>query len=70
MIKIENQPYEILIRFAPDGQIGGAHWKALKVITENDKMLSTSETIETLQLPDGLANELKSLMAKKLADLN
>jgi hypothetical protein len=68
MLNVEKQPYEILIRFAPDGEIAGAHWKALQIVTQNGEMLSTSEKIETLELPATLAKQLKSLMTKSVAE--
>jgi len=67
MLNVEKQPYEILIRFAADGKIAGAHWKLLQIVTQNGEILSTSEKIDTLELPLPVAEQLKTLMSECLA---
>jgi hypothetical protein len=68
MLNVEKQPYEILVRFGPNGEIAGAHWKALQIVTQNDETLSTNEKIDTLELPAPLAEQLKTLMSERLAE--
>lgn len=66
MITAQTLPYEILIRFQENGSIAGAHLKTLRVIRENDQIITANETIATLELPQELAERLMALMAQKL----
>lgn len=62
-ITVETQPYEILIRYAPDGSIAGAHWKTLRVVRVGNETLSAQENIASLELPQPLEADLVALMA-------
>lgn len=62
----EMQPYEILVRFAPDGSIAGAHYKTLRVFSENQQIVTNTEIVAPLDLPDDLRAQLAAAMAAKL----
>ena len=50
-LKIIKQPYELMFRFAPDGQVDG-HFKQLETILDGDLVLSVREG-ETLEVEAG-----------------
>lgn len=41
-IQAVTQPYEILIRFS-DGQVSGAHYKTIEVVTDGTRVYSATE---------------------------
>lgn len=41
-IQAVTQPYEILIRFS-DGQVSGAHYKTIEVVTDGTRVYSSTE---------------------------
>jgi hypothetical protein len=41
-IQTVTQPYEILIRFT-DGQVSGAHYKTIEVVTDGSRVYSATE---------------------------
>lgn len=56
------KPYEILIRFSPDGEISGAHFKQIETVKDGEEILAQKETVaEAIEIGGTKFNELLNI---------